>query len=349
MPESAVAGPACRLGEGGTPLVPSVQVAPRGLFFKLENCNPSGSYKDRFTAAEVSRVLASGARACVATSSGNTGSSLAACCARYGLRCAILVNQDTPAGKLAQMQAHGARILRIPEFGASPEITRGVFGLLEAFSRERGVPLVVSAYRYCPAGMAGVESLAAELIRQQPDLAHVFVPVGGGGLFSAVCRGFQARGGRLPRIHAVQPEGCLTMVASFLRGDSEIRPVASATRISGLSVPYDIDAGLALGLLRAAGGAGFAVSDEDVFHAQRLLLEREGIYCEPAGATALAGYLQAIDRQAVLPDEPAVSLVTGHGFKDPDSIRRAAEGHPAALVEHSAVAQALDAFLEEAA
>ena len=66
------------VGEGGTPLIPSTQIAPRGLFFKLENCNPSGSYKDRFIAAEVGRLRSVGAGACVATSSGNTGSALAA-------------------------------------------------------------------------------------------------------------------------------------------------------------------------------------------------------------------------------------------------------------------------------
>jgi threonine synthase len=336
------------MGEGNTPLVPSTQIAPRGLSFKLENCNPSGSYKDRFIAAEVGRLRAAGATACVATSSGNTGSALAACCARYGLRCAILVNQDAPAGKLTQMQAHGARILRIPEFAASAEVTQSVFGLLENFAGKRHLPLVVSAYRYCPVGMAGVEGIAAELAIQSPEIAHVFVPVGGGGLFSAVCRGFRSAGKPAPAVHAVQPEGCLTVVASYLRGDAEIRSVSSTTRISGLSVPYDIDAALALGLLRACGGQGIPVSDAQVFQAQRLLLEREGIYCEPAGATALAGYLQALEKGTVSADEPAVCLVTGHGFKDPDSIREAASRNAAAVVEPAAVAQALNRFLEEA-
>ena len=70
------------LGEGNTPLAASVRIGRRPgagpLLFKLENCNPSGSYKDRFIAAEISHLLRQGARACVATSSGNTGASLAA-------------------------------------------------------------------------------------------------------------------------------------------------------------------------------------------------------------------------------------------------------------------------------
>ncbi len=108
------------LGEGSTPLVRSRRIGPErgaeGLWFKLESSNPSGSYKDRFVAAEVTALLERGTRACVATSSGNTGAALAAYGARYGLRCLILVNHDAPSGKLTQMQAHGAQVIRIQDF-----------------------------------------------------------------------------------------------------------------------------------------------------------------------------------------------------------------------------------------
>jgi len=149
------------MGEGHTPLLSSVRIGPKTghsqLLFKLESCNPSGSYKDRFIAAEVSELLRQGHTACVATSSGNTGSSLAACCARYGLKCLILVNEAVPAGKLAQMQAHGAQVIRIPQFITDPVVTEDVFAQLRTFSSRHATPLVVSAYRYCPVGMAACE------------------------------------------------------------------------------------------------------------------------------------------------------------------------------------------------
>ena len=91
--------------------------------------------------------------------------------------------------------------------------------------------------------------------------------------------------------------------------------------MSGLSVPFDIDPGLALSLLRQGGGHVFGVTDEEVFKAQRDLLQLEGIYCEPAGAAALAGYYQAISRRLIDPAESAVCRVTGHGFKDHMSIQ----------------------------
>ncbi len=326
------------LGEGSTPLVESVSIGKslrlEALYFKLETCNPSGSYKDRFAAAEMSRMLNAGVRACVATSSGNTGSALAAYSARYGVACAIVVNQHAPAGKLYQMQAHGARVIRVRDFATEPAVTMQVYDLLAELSKSEGIPLVVSAYRYCPEGMAGVESLSEEIARQAPQrLDHVFVPVGGGGLFTAVCRGFSRPANAKPRVHAIQPEGCSTVVASFERGDTKIRPVNSTTGISGLSVPFDIDGSLALSELRRSGGFGLAVSDEEVLDAQRLLLGREGIYTEPAGATALAGLLRARREGRISEAGTAVCLVTGHGFKDPNSVERAAAQHPAVLTE----------------
>jgi threonine synthase len=339
------------IGEGNTPLIASVRIGPAlgasRLFLKLESCNPSGSYKDRFVAAEISCALKSGARACVATSSGNTGSSLAAYCARYDLRCIVLANQDAPVGKLAQMQAHGASVLRIPDFVTDPRVTDAVFATLRAFSASAAVPLIVSAYRYCPVGMAGVESIAAEIRAQaQGPVDHVFVPVGGGGLYSAVVRGFERGGEPIPRIHAVQPRGCPTVVAAYERGDSEIRPVVSTTRISGLSVPFDIDASLALACLRRRG-VGIAVADESVFAAQRMLFEQEGVYCEPAGAAALAGWIEAIQRGIASREESAVCLITGHGFKDPVSVEAAAKSHPSPVVRGDGVRPVLEELIAQ--
>jgi threonine synthase len=327
------------LGEGNTPLIQSVRIGRLldrvdRLFFKLENTNPSGSYKDRFTAAEVERVLGSPTKGCLATSSGNTGSSLAAYCARHNLACLIVVNWDTPAGKLAQMQAHGAQVLRIRDFTTSPLLAQRTFDVLAEIATEVGMSLVVSAYRYCPVGMSGVEPIALEITRQcDSAIDHVFVPVGGGGLYTAICRGFNKETATAPRIHVVQPEGCPTVVTAFERGEARIRPVESTTRISGLSVPFDVDASLALYHLRQSGGHAFAVCDEEVFEAQQMLLGQEGICTEPAGATALAGFCKALREGIVRRSETVVCLVTGHGFKDPESLSLAASRHPAVTVE----------------
>lgn len=318
------------MGEGNTPLIPGLRVGRklglRNLWFKLESTNPSGSYKDRFIAAELTHLLNRGIKGCLATSSGNTGASLAAYCARYQLPCVIVVNHHTPAGKLAQMKAHAATVIRVEGFAESSATTAAVFEILERLASRLHLALVVSAYRYCPAGMAGVECLGRELAAAPGGPpAHVFVPVGGGGLYSAVAQGLASAPAR---IHAVQPEGCSTVVAAFERGSREIQPVESTTRISGLAVPFDIDASRALALLRANGGQAFNVSDDEVFEAQRALLQLEGIYAEPAGAAAFAGLVKAAGRGMIATDEMTTCLVTGAGFKDPDAIAAVAAHSP---------------------
>ncbi|HTF25278.1 MAG TPA: pyridoxal-phosphate dependent enzyme [Candidatus Limnocylindria bacterium] len=333
------------MGEGNTPLVESTRLGPDldlHLLFKMEMCNPTGSYKDRFVAAEVTELLRRGFGACVATSSGNTGAALASFGARYGMTCAIFVNQFAPSGKLHQMQAHGAQVFQVKDFIRSPEVTERVFQRLQQMSEENSIPVVVSAYRYCPQGMKGVESIAAELLEQcRKRLDHVFVPVGSGGLFSAVCRGFSRVGGRRPKIHAVQPEGCATVVSAFEEGRDSILPVTSTTNVSGLAVPFDIDASIALAALRESGGRGIAVSDADVFTAQKSMMREEGIWCEPAGAAALAGCVRARKDGWIVPGEAVVCLVTGHGFKDQLSLAGVARENPVVLIEETDISAQL--------
>ncbi|MBM3797576.1 MAG: pyridoxal-phosphate dependent enzyme [Acidobacteria bacterium] len=326
--------PRVTLGEGRTPLIASRRIARElglaSLAFKLESCNPSGSYKDRFIAAELDQLLARGVRACIATSSGNTGASLAAYAARYEVPCTIVVSDSTPTGKLVQMAAHGARLIQVRGFTTNGAITGRVMTLLRDYAAARPAALVVSAYRYCPGGMAGVESLGHELAPAAP--AHVFVPAGSGGMFIAVSRGLQATP---TRVHAVQPAGCSTFAASWQRGGDAILPVESHTRVSGLSVPFDIDASLALAELRSRSGSAWAlaVPDAAIFAAQAMMMEMEGISTEPAGAAALAGLIQALQDGRLGKTEPAVCIVSGHGFKDPAAAEAIAARHPAVQAE----------------
>jgi len=284
------------LGEGNTLCIPSARHGGR-LLFKLELCNPTGSYKDRFAAAEVARLRAKGYRRVLATSSGNTGSSLAAYCARAGMEAVIFVNANAPAGKLVQMRAHGATVVRVPHFAADADVTARVFAALEA----SGEPLVVSAFRYCPDSMTAVGAIGQELWPLAPQ--HVFVPIGGGGLLVATSR---ACAGRRIAVHGVQPLGCPTVLTREFSG--------STTRISGLSVPMDIDASLARETLRENGGTAVGVTDEEIFEAHALLLREEGIFAEPAGAAAYAGW------RKIQPEGVSVCLVTGSGAKEPASL-----------------------------
>lgn len=313
------------LGEGNTPLIAAKQIGGslglEQLWLKIESCNPTGSYKDRFAAAAISHMRAAGKTNCLATSSGNTGSALAAYCAAANIPCRIAIVETAPAGKLVQMLAYGANLLRIKGFGLDPSITEQTLTLLTELGSRDDTALQVSAYCHSPLGMTGVQTLAYELVEQQKDIEHVFVPAGGGGLTLAIAQGFQdlVRDGRLersPKVHCVQPRGNATIAGPLREKRSNATVVSCTSRISGLQVPIVLDGNEVIEACRRSGGNGFLVSDDEVFAIQRRLAREEGVFCEPAGAVALAGAIQAVESGLVRRHESTVCIVTGSGFKD---------------------------------
>jgi threonine synthase len=319
------------LGEGGTPLILSRHIGPKlgicRLYFKVEAANPTGSYKDRFAASAISHMRNRRQTLCIATSSGNTGSALAAYTAAAGIDCAIAVVEPAPAAKLLQMSAYGARIFRVQGFGIDREITDRTFATMAKFAERDEVALQISAYKYSPLGMAGVESIAFEIANQIGPVDQVFVPAGGGGLTLAVANGFHKLVERrqlssYPRVHCVQPAGNDTIAGPLRRGVNRAQAVESTTSISGLQVPSVIDGDDVIKACRACGGNGHIVEDADVYAVQRRLAEHEGIFCEPAGAVATAAALAAAARGEIDHDHIIVCLVTGSGFKDLASVER---------------------------
>jgi len=330
------------LGEGNTPLIASRRVGPKAglsrLYFKLETSNPSGSYKDRFAASAVTHMLAAGQTLCVATSSGNTGSALAAYCAAAGIECKIAIVETAPKEKLMQMMVHGASLFRVRGFGLDSTITQQTFETLVEFGNSPQAALQISAFKYSPIGMSGVQTISYELSKQLRSVDHVFVPAGGGGLTLAVARGFEQllKTGRVSyrtRIHCVQPSGNNTIAGPLRAGSDHGQQVACTTTVSGLQVPSVIDGNDVITACRATGGNGCLVEDPKVYETQARLAAEEGIFCEPAGAVAVAGALEAVRLGELQADETAVCLITGSGFKDLNSVNRICEGRECPQVE----------------
>lgn len=332
------------LGEGGSPLIKSKRIGPMlgldHLYFKLEIVNPTGSYKDRFAASAVSNLKQRGASFCVASSSGNTGSALAAYCAAAGMPCFLFIVDGAPSGKLEQMRAYGANIILIRDFGKNRQVTEEVFSALDAFGKTYQSPVQISAYHYSPLGMAGVQTIAYELAEELAvQNGHVFSPAGGGGLTLSVAKGFQRWQEMhdkfiIPKVHCVQPSGNNTISGPLNEGLVVAKNVeTSTTSISGLQVPNVIDGDQAIMACRGTGGRGFVVTDEFVYTCQADLCKLEGIYSEPAGAVSLAGVQMALKEQIIGKNDHVICLVTGHGFKDPDSFRSIASSSPESYFE----------------
>jgi threonine synthase len=311
------------LGEGDTPLVKSRSIGPTlgldKLYFKLENLNPTGSYKDRFASVFVSLLLSKGQNFCIATSSGNTGAAMAAYCAAAGIKCLIVVVEGAPQSKIKQMQLYGADIVMIKGFGKDAGITSAVFNTLKKFVSGRNILLPISAYCYCREGMEGIQTIAYEVLDTLQQVDHIFSPAGGGGLTLAMAKAILTAQSvkKLPKVHCVQPYGNNT-IAGPLRNNEKKAVVVDicSTQISGLQVPSVLDGNEVIDSCRSLGGNGYLVEDIDVYRMQKDLAQREGIFCEPAGAVSLAGLVSAIQRREVSPEEKVVCLVSGSGFKD---------------------------------
>lgn len=319
------------IGEGNTPLIKSAYIGPKfglsNLYFKLESLNPTGSYKDRFAALALSDILEKQAGICLATSSGNTGAALAAFAAHADVPCFVAVVDGAPQGKVLQMQVYGATTFIVNEFGLNGKVTEEVFSTLAQVARDRGTSVQISAFKYSPIGMSGVQTIAYEIAEQLPQVHHVFSPSGGGGLTLAVAKGFlvlkeKHKNQLIPKVHCIQPNGNNTIAGPLRKGLNHAVPVEKATTtISGLQVPNIIDGDQTISYLHKVAGTGYTVSDEEVFNLQKLLAQKEGIYCEPAGAVALAGAVKAANKGEVKAEDAIVCLVTGHGFKDGKSAK----------------------------
>ena len=302
------------LGEGGTPLIHArrlgAQLGVSRLHLKFEGTNPTGSFKDRGMVLAVNRAVAAGARAVVCASTGNTSASAAAYAAAAALPCYVILPAGKVArGKLAQALAAGARMIMVDgNFDAALEAVRRI--------GEDGAAVVVNSIN--PDRLEGQQTAAFEVVDalgRAPDA--LALPVGNAGNITAYWRGFRryaAEGAGLPRMLGFQAEGA----APIVRGEPVAEPetVATAIRIGN---PASWDGAVAA--RDQSGGVIEAVSDDEILEAQRLIVELEGIFCEPASAAGVAGVRRLVREGRIGADEVVVCVLTGHGLKDPDAIQ----------------------------
>jgi len=290
------------LHEGSTPLVLAERVSDRAgceVWLKVEGANPTGSFKDRGMTCAVSAAVREGAEAIICASTGNTAASAAAYAARAGLTGAVIVPEGKIAtGKLAQALMHGARVVAL----------RGNFDealtLVRELVERRPIALVNSVNEF---RLEGQKTAAFEVLDDLGEIDALCLPVGNAGNITAYWKGFSEAGSR-PRMLGFQAEGA----APLEHGAPVAAPdtVASAIRIGNPARWED-----AMDAMRASHGAVRAVSDAQIIDAYRFLASQEGVFCEPASATGVAGLLEYGAEEA----GRVVCVLTGHGLKDPQT------------------------------
>ncbi|MFN8586969.1 MAG: threonine synthase [Candidatus Eisenbacteria bacterium] len=320
--------PAVRLGEGGTPLLPLPRIAERlgvaELRLKEEAPNPTQSFKARGLALAVNGALAFGRRGIALPSAGNAGSAAAAYAAAAGLPCRIAVPDDTPEAFLLEQRA----------FGAEVRTVRGTIadaGKLVAEWAPAPEWWNVATFKE-PFRLEGKKTLGYEIAEQSGwDLPDVILyPTGGGtglvGMYRAFLEMFELGWieRRLPRLVAVQVEGCAPIVRAYDEGAARARMWDDAhTVASGLRVPGPFADTLILAGVRASAGTAVAVAEHDMLDAMLELSAEEGVFACPEGAATLAALAQLRRSGEVKPHERVVIFDTGSGLKYPEAWRAA--------------------------
>ena len=293
------------------------------LLAKVEGENPTGSFKDRPIGVAASMAHALGARTLACMTSGNIGSAMAAAAARAGLPAVVFLLAsggltEGEAGvnleKFGQMRAYGATVL-CPE-ASMLTLTR----LAATLTTELGWTWMHDLPAYQAEGdKTTAFEIAEQLGWDVPD--YVCVPTGTGTNLFGIWKGFDElrRLGftaRVPRIVAVQPAGADPLVQAHERGDVIMSPLDEVRPNVALPITHRVTGYHAHDAVRRSQGTAVAVTDAEIRQALLDLGGREGIYCEPASAAALAGARKVAAMGALDAGSRVVCILTSHGLKD---------------------------------
>ncbi|MGA3094176.1 MAG: threonine synthase [Dehalococcoidales bacterium] len=306
--------PMFSLGEGDTPLVRAQSlekmVGCGELYFKLEGCNPTGSFKDRGMIMAIAKAVEEGSQAVMCASTGNTSASAAAYAASQGLETIIIIPEGKIAlGKLAQAIMHGAKIVSIEgNFDQALNMVREL-------TQKHPVTLVNSINPYRIEGQKTGAFEIVETLGDAPDF--VFIPVGNAGNITAYWKGFVeyhrlGKSGKKPRMMGFQAAGAAPIVLGHPVEKPET--VATAIRIGNPASWQK-----AAAARDESGGLIDMVTDDEILAAYHLLAEKTGLFGEPASAAPLAGLLKLSRQGRNFSKSQIVCIVTGNGLKDPDT------------------------------
>lgn len=330
--------PVVDLGEGNTPLIklrniPALIGKEADIYVKYEGLNPTGSFKDRGMAMAVTKAVEEGSKAIICASTGNTSAAAAAYAARAGIKAFVLIPEGKIAmGKLAQAMILGATIIQI----------RGNFDdgmqLVKDVADHAPVTIVNSINPYRLQGQKTAAFEILEELGKAPD--YHALPVGNAGNITAHWIGY---------CEASTPKGEQTTKAClFCNGSCEFngelltqagdRPVMLGYQAAGsapfmrgepVKAPETVATAIRIGnpqswspahvVMEESGGWFDELSDEEILATQKMLAEKEGVFCEPASAASLGGVLRDLKNGKIPEGKTIVCTLTGNGLKDPDT------------------------------
>ena len=314
------------MGEGMTPIVAMPNYGkPLGLprlSMKDEGLTPTGTFKARGAAVGVSRAHELGVEGIAMPTNGNAGSAWATYSARAGIKSLIAMPVDAPLITRSECLAAGAELYLVNGLiGDAGKIINRAVSEREGYQE---VSTLKEPYRLEGKKTMGYE-IAEQLGWRMPDV--ILYPTGGGVGLIAIYKAILEMqelgwiGDKLPRLVAVQAEGCAPIVDAWKSGATEsVAPANPHTVAFGITVPKALGDFLVLDALRATDGVAVAVSDAELLTEQRLVASTEGAFICPEGAACFAAVRQLRESGWLAGSDETIVLNTGLGLKYPETV-----------------------------
>ncbi|HEY1930899.1 MAG TPA: threonine/serine dehydratase [Acetobacteraceae bacterium] len=271
------------------------------IALKLELLQHTGSFKPR---GAFNRLLSTDlpAGGVIAASGGNHGAAVAYAARALGVRAEIFVPVLTPPAKVARIASYDARVVQTGETYAEALLAS------RARQAETGA-LEVHAYDHADV-LAGQGTVAREFEADAPELTHVLVAAGGGGLIGGMAAWYAGSA----QVIGVEPESCPALHDALRAGKPVDAPVSgvAADSLGARQVGTQMFA-----VAQRFIAAALLVTDAAIVAAQRALWEHCRIVAEPGGATALAALISGA---CVLPVGARVGVLVCGGNTDPAKV-----------------------------
>ncbi len=312
------------LGEVMTPLIPLEQSAsllgakPGKAIVKDEGRLPTGSFKARGLCLAVSMAKEFGIEHLAIPTNGNAGSAMAAYAMRADQRATVLCPSDTPDINIREIQQQGAATYMV----------NGLIndcGKIVGEGKEAVGWFDISTLKE-PYRIEGKKTMGLELAEQfgwkLPDV--IFYPTGGGTGLIGMWKAFHELKelgwitGKMPKMVAVQAEGCAPIVKAWEAGEEHAPLWEDAhTVAAGIRVPIAVGDFLIIRAVRESNGFGMALPDDEIMAARNDIAREEGLLLCPEGAATAAAYKRALSEGLVSPDETAILYNCATGLKYP--------------------------------
>lgn len=314
------------LGEGMTPLLPMPKLGERygltHLYMKDESLIPTGSFKARGAAVGISKAKELGVQQFAMPTNGNAGAAWALYAARAGIKATIVMPQDAPSITRTEVSLSGAEL-----FLVNGLISDAGKMVAEKVKHDQiyDASTLKEPYRIEGKKTMGLE-IAEQLGWAMPDV--ILYPTGGGvgliGIYKALQElkeiGWLA--GKLPRLVAVQAEGCAPIVKAWEEKKERSEFWEQSTTVAfGINVPKALGDFLVLRALYETDGMAIAISDQELLEEQQHIAEYEGAFVCPEGAATFAAAKRLAAQGWISRDESVVVLNTGAGIKYPDTVK----------------------------